>query len=162
MFWKGKFWCFGKGNFDVLKREILTFWKGKFWRFEKGNFDVLEREILTFWKEKFWQFGKGNFEVLKREILTFWKRKTLTTKNNEFRASQISPWVEKKNIYKTPETWRSKKKLLIKTPIKNYETKHSCNFVIRPHFGSNDAILNNFIGISMFKIFPLFIEELET
>jgi hypothetical protein len=65
--WKVKFWQFGKGSFDSLKREILTVLKGKFWQFGKGNFDCLEREILTVWKGKFWQFGKGNFDSLEVE-----------------------------------------------------------------------------------------------
>jgi hypothetical protein len=72
--WKGKFWQFGKGNFDSLEREILTVWKVKFWQFEKGNFDSLKREILTVWKVKFWQFEKGNFDSLEREILDSLKK----------------------------------------------------------------------------------------
>ncbi len=76
--WKEKFWQFGKGNFNSLKREILTVWKGKFWQFEKGNFDSLKREILTVWKWNFWQFEKENFDSLKREILTVWKGNFLT------------------------------------------------------------------------------------
>ncbi len=84
--WKGKFWQFGKGDFDSLKREILTVWEGKFWQFEKenfdslkkGNFDSFKRKILTVWKGKFWQFEKGNFDSLKRKILTVWKREILT------------------------------------------------------------------------------------
>ncbi len=58
------------GNFDSLKREILTVLKGKFWQFEKENFDSFKREILTVLKGKFWQFGKENFDSLKRKILT--------------------------------------------------------------------------------------------
>jgi hypothetical protein len=46
------FWQFEKGNFDSLKREILTVWK--------GNFDSLKRKILTVWK--------GNFDSLKNKI----------------------------------------------------------------------------------------------
>jgi hypothetical protein len=33
--------------FDSLKKEILTVWNGNFWQFEKGNFDSLKRKILT-------------------------------------------------------------------------------------------------------------------
>jgi hypothetical protein len=41
--WKGKFWQFGMGNFESLKRKILTVLKGKFWQFRKENFDSLEK-----------------------------------------------------------------------------------------------------------------------
>jgi hypothetical protein len=37
-------------------KQILTVWKGKFWQFGKGNFDSLRKEILTVWKGKFWPF----------------------------------------------------------------------------------------------------------
>jgi hypothetical protein len=37
----------------VSKIKILTVWKGKFWQFGKGNFDSLEWKILTVWKKKF-------------------------------------------------------------------------------------------------------------
>ncbi len=69
---------------NKLSWPFLTVWKGKFWQIEKGNFDSLKREILTDLKEKFWQFKKENFDSLKRNILTVWKGKFLTVWKGKF------------------------------------------------------------------------------
>jgi hypothetical protein len=60
-----------------LKWKILTVWKGKFWQFGKENFDSLERKILTVWQGNFWQlsrhckFGDTVWKSLEHSILLY-------------------------------------------------------------------------------------------
>ncbi len=51
------------GNFDSLKRRILT---------------VLKTGILTVWKEIFDSLEKENFDSLKMKILIVWKRNIMS------------------------------------------------------------------------------------
>jgi hypothetical protein len=100
---KGKFWQFGKENFDSLEKEnfdglerkILTVWNGKFWQFGKEIFVSLKRKILTVWEGKFWQFWKRKFN---RQIQNFQKRsrsKCILIKiHSKFRSrSQEALWI---------------------------------------------------------------------